>query len=167
MNTRSLLCSLCTLLLVLAVTLEPAKEFLAVCVNSSLTITCSTTTSALEWDFIPQQGNYSLAEYEFYNFQSTLDLVDMVGVFKVKLIAKYPLVSTATLDDVDSTHNGTILVCANTPLENRKPDQFAQVTILVESKLHCCIQYHIEQTQLASENLVLMPSRFSICSSES
>ena len=127
------------LFLELAVKLEPASEFIALCVNSSLVITCTTTTSMLEWSFIPNQGNVSLAEYEFYNTDSPLHQVAMVGVFKTRLIAKNPLVSTATLDDVVPTHNGTVLMCANTALENRKPDQVAQITILVDGRLFTCM----------------------------
>ena len=88
----------------------------------------------------------------------------MLGDFKIRLIAKYPLVSTATLDDVVPTHNGTVLTCANTPHESPKDDQFDQITIAVESKLQSCIHYYIEQTQLATEIVDLMLSRFSICS---
>ena len=116
----------------------------------------------LEWTFIPKQGNVSLAEYEFYNTDSTLDQVAMVGVFKTRLIDKDPLVSTATLDDVLPTHNGTVLMCANTALENRKPDQIAKITILVDGKLltsicpvpcYTALNWNFEHVMLASKIL--------------
>lgn len=117
-------------------TLEPASEFFAVCVNNRLKITCSTTASVLAWTLIPNQESPGNSEHiKEYNSASSLEDVGMIGDFILGLESKDPLLSTATLDDIDPKHNGSVLRCAN-DLAYQKASETAEITILVKGKLH-------------------------------
>ena len=61
---------------------------------------------------------------------SRLDDVGLIGDFVIRLESKGPLLSTATLDDVDPKHNGSVLTCASA-FPNPKPDEIAEIAILV------------------------------------
>ena len=116
-------------------TLEPAKEALALCVNSSLIITC-TTPSFLVWRLIPTTeqstpGNF----FKVYDNGSSLEDVDKIGDFLTRLQSKDPVVSTVTLDEVYPKHNGSVLMCACDQALNLPTDEFARITILVKGNL--------------------------------
>ena len=122
----------CTLLFALAATQEAASEYLALCVGSSLVVACcsSTTAAQLIWILIPNMpvGPNSTLEVT-YNDESSLEDVKMIGDFVVRLESKNPLVSTATLDEVDSKHNGTGLICRT--VTSQGSEEFTQTTILI------------------------------------
>ena len=59
----------------------------------------------------------------------------MIGDFLIRLESKDPLVSTATLNDTNLTHNGNVLTCS-TMLVGSQGDEIAQITILVKGELH-------------------------------
>ena len=62
-----------------------------------------------------------------YNNMSLIEDVKMIGDFVVRLESKNPLVSTATLDEVDTKHNGTVLTCMTLAMGS---EEFTQTTIL-------------------------------------
>ena len=117
------------ILLPLAVTLDPANESLALCFDSSLVITC-TTTGDLVWRLIPYQGSFNSLAPKVYRSTSSLQGVDMIDDFVVRLESKHPLVSTATLDEIAPKHNGSVLMCAINNFPDS--DEFANITILVK-----------------------------------
>ena len=56
--------------------------------------------------------------------------------FEAILLSTSPsLMSTATLNAANSTHNGTVLTCVNTILLNPGDDQMASINILVRGML--------------------------------
>ena len=115
----------------MAVTLDPANESLALCVDSSLEITC-TTVSYLVWLLIPNPGNLcSFAPKVYYN-SSSLEDVQMIGDFVLRLESKHPLVSTATLDQVELKHNGSVLMCVTYTILDS--EELAQITITVKGR---------------------------------
>ena len=59
---------------------------------------------------------------------SSLEDVKMIGDFVVRLESKNPLVSTATLDEVDTKHNGTVLTCMTLVMGS---EEFTQTTIVI------------------------------------
>ena len=147
---------LTTLSIALAVTLKPASKSFAFCVNSSLEITCTTTTSTVRWDIIiPTQGNSSSERTKVYTSSSSLEDVEMFGDLVLRLESKYPFVSTATLDEIDPTNNGTVLTCANTPLEFPKDDEIAKITVIVNGKLYIrniillCMLYYYDERKMS------------------
>ena len=107
---------------------EPANESFALCLNLSLVVTCcsSTTAWALRWIITPIQGGSTLV---IYTNISSLEDVKMIGDFVVRLESNSPLVSTVTLDEVDSKYNGTVLSCMT--YTSQGYEEFTQTTILV------------------------------------
>ena len=71
-----------------------------------------------------------------YTIESSLEDVRMVGDFVIRLESTKPLVSTATLNDVEPKHNGSVLMCASSASTILQPEQFAQIIVLVKGKLH-------------------------------
>ena len=83
----------------MAVTLEPESEFLSLCVNSSLKITCTSSTTLLQWELITnEQFNNSLLGTKVYTNTSSMEDVKMNDSFTTRLESKSPLVSTVTLN---------------------------------------------------------------------
>ena len=118
----------------LAVTLEPVTESLALCVKTSLEITC-TSTSLLIWELIPNHPSFSGHLSKVYTNTSSLEDVDRVGDFVTRLESTNPLVSTATLDEVDIKYNGSVLMCASMAGSNLEPGNFANIALLMKGKL--------------------------------
>ena len=145
----------------LAVTLEPANEPLALCVDSSLVISC-TTTSDLVWRLIPNQGNLNSFAPKVYTSSSSLGDVGMIDDFVLRLESKNPLVSTATLDRVYLKHNGSVLMCAISQFPDS--DEFANVTIIVKGIKQQATTISLEHVRFRS---ALLLSRSSLCSAVS
>ena len=120
----------------MAVTLEPESEFLSLCVNSSLKITCTSSTTLFQLELITnEQFNNSLLETKVYTNTSSMEDVKMNDSFTIRLESKSPLVSTVTLNAVNPEHNGTVLMCTKSLSTNLKPGGFANITIFVKGKL--------------------------------
>ena len=115
---------------VLEITLEPASGFLEVCINSSLKITC-TTTSDLVWLYMPDQENYTNADVREYTSTSTIPGEYMASDFVFRLESKNPLTSTATLADIKPSNDGNILKCGTKLTDLDAADN---ITILVKGK---------------------------------
>ena len=116
----------------LAAILEPANESLALCVGSSLIITCSSTTTTapvLTWTITLIPGDPISTILVFYTNTSSLEDVKMISNFVLRLESTNPIVSTTTLEEVDPKQNGTVLTCMTfTPLGSV---EFTQSTILI------------------------------------
>ena len=120
----------CTHILVVEhdVELQPSSEYVEVCSGTTVQINCTTGTDDLYWSATPEcQVSYDK------------DDTALVGVgmrfcdFKAILLSTSPsLMSTATLSNVNSSHNGTVLICQNTIVPvNLGPDQMASISIFV------------------------------------
>ena len=119
-------------LFALTAILEPVNESLALCVGSGLEITCNSTKAAvLRWIITTNSGSPSdpLTDLEVYSNSTNLEDVKMIGDFVVRLESSNSLVSTVTLDEVDSKHNGTVLTC--TTLTPQNFVEFTRTTILI------------------------------------
>ena len=124
------------LLLTLALTLEPTGEFFAVCISSTLEITCTSNASSLAWNITSnQESSKNTDSFHQYTSMAKIGVVGMIGDFVVRLQSKNPLASTATLDDVRLKHNWTFLQCMD-DLLYYLASEIAQITILVKGKLH-------------------------------
>ena len=103
-------------------------DFFEVCIGDKLEVTCKVNTFTLFWEI----NN----DVDGFTTQSMEGSVKMVGGFKVTLVLNnQPLVSTATLNNIDPSHNGTVLTCINTIVDQPLPEQMANVTIIVQGKL--------------------------------
>ena len=135
--------SINTITRIISINTGASSESLAVCVNSSLKITCTTTTSFLVWTFIPNQESPSKLDFKVYTSTSIPADDDTIGEFSLRLESTHPLlVSTATLDDVDTKHNGSVLTCANTDALVPETDQIANIAITVNGKSTCVVCYY-------------------------
>ena len=111
--------------------LEPAGGSVAVCVHDNIVITCIvSSTQILSWT-LRELKNGSVFDKEDYTSSSSLQQERMLGDFVLRLTSNVPLVSTATLNDTDPKHNGTLITCANTNADDPLPEQFAEVIMLV------------------------------------
>ena len=132
----------------LAVTLEPASESYAVCINSNLKITCtinSTNSIILAWMLIPGQENSSNIDPESYSNSLSMEMVKMIGDFVLRLASNNPLISTATLDPVKLKHNGTVLRCAN-HIVYEKANESTEIIIILKGKLYMLFLYMYYQS---------------------
>ena len=85
----------------------------------------------LSWT-LTELKNASVVDKEDYISSSSLDQKRMLGDFVLRLKSTSPLVSTATLNDTAPKHNGSLLTCANTGVNDPLPEQFAGIIILVK-----------------------------------
>ena len=96
-----------------------------VCVGDTAQVTCTAFGPDLAWLI----GNC------FESFTKTSDVgLELTGCdFVMKLVSKTTssLVSTATLSNVEPTHNGTVLTCYNTLILTASDAEMANVTIIV------------------------------------
>ena len=114
------------------VELQPAGESTEVCSGTAVQVNCTTETDDLYWTTTPTC-------FVSYDKSVTTD----VGVvrtfcdFEAILISTSPsLMSTATLRNVTSLHNGTVLTCRNTIAQfNLGPDQMASISIIVRGNV--------------------------------
>ena len=110
------------------VELQPSIESVELCSGTHVQVNCTTGTDDLYWRTSPE----CRVSYE-------KDDTALVGVvrpfcdFEAILLSTSPsLVSTATLSNVNSSHNGTVLTCVNTIIQvNLAADQMASITIIV------------------------------------
>ena len=120
-----------------SVYLEPAGGSVAVCVRDTIVITCTvSSTQILTWR-LPDIKHPGIVLNQQYNSSSSLQQERMLGDFVLRLNSTSPLVSTATLNDTDSKHNGSLLICANTNADDPLPEQFNDIIILVKG---ICVQ---------------------------
>ena len=108
-----------------AVELQPSSESIEVCLGSTVEVNCTTFTIDLYWETTPEC-------FFSYDSGNIVGLVGMFCDFEVILLSTSPsLMSTAALNNVNSSHNGTVLTCINTILPNPGADQMASVRIFV------------------------------------
>ena len=107
------------------VELQPSSESVEVCLGTTVEVNCTTETNFLLWSTSPECGIP-------YSKHST----DFVGVvrtfcdFEAILLSTSPsLMSTATLSNVNSSHNGTVLTCANTLVVGLGEDQSLSIIV--------------------------------------
>ena len=115
------------------VELQPSSESVEVCSGTAVQVNCTTGTNDLYWRTTPAcQVSYDK------------DDTALVGVgiqfcdFEAILLLTSPLLmSTATLSNVNPSHNGTVLTCVNTIVQvGLGPDQMASISILVRGNVH-------------------------------
>ena len=114
-----------------SVKLEPPGGPFTVCDHDTVVITCTLSSSQTLWWTLTDVKNASVFEQEQFISLSSLQQGKMLGDFVLRLKSTSPLVSTATLNDTDTKHNGTLLTCANTNAYP-PPEEFAGITILVK-----------------------------------
>ena len=113
------------LVLLFAVELEPSSNFVEVCLGTTVEVNCTTETNFLLWSASPECCiPYSKAS------------TDSVGVvrwfcdFEAILLSTSPsLMSTATLSNVNSSHNGTVLTCSNALVVGLGEDQSMSIIV--------------------------------------
>ena len=92
------------------------------CIGDGLVVTCTVLTVGIFWEVN--------GEMEGFTIISTVHSVKMVGNFEILLVSVSPdLVSTATLTNINSNHNGTVLTCLNSQEET------SNLTIIVQGRL--------------------------------
>ena len=113
-------------------------EYVHLCVNTSFNATCSTSsTTILVWRLSTTSGAAT--------FTRGTVTQQMIGDFLLVLLSQNPYESTATLSNVESHHNGTILVCANTT-SKPSPSEMATITLLVQGIILHILYYVISRT---------------------
>ena len=113
--------------------LQPSSESAEVCSGKAVQVNCTTETDDLYWRTTPECR---------VSYQK--DDTALVGVvrpfcdFEAILLSTSPsLMSTATLANVNSSHNGTVLTCVNTIIQvNLGADQMASISIVVRGNVH-------------------------------
>ena len=106
--------------------LQPASQFVESCVGTSISITCTVTANYLSWKANNVTHSFSM---------SGGNANKNIGDFYFELLSNnsQELVSMATLSNIDSNDNGTVLICASSILPNPTPKQKANITIIVHS----------------------------------
>ena len=125
LNQKLLLFHLFTMMSVAAVNLEPSGV-LQLCPGRNITFICTNNQPTfLVWRSFEQLQDYSDDDYQFFNHNSPLDMVEhVIGSFAVVLISTSPLTSTATLTkNFGLQLNGTNLTCSSTTSTNPSPSQ--------------------------------------------
>ena len=116
-----------------AVELQPSSESVEVCLGTAIEVNCTTGTNNLVWTTTPECRMS-------YNTANTALVGDVLTFcdFEVILLSTSPsLMSTAILRNVNLSHNGTVLTCANTFLiTNLQADQMASISIFVRGTIH-------------------------------
>ena len=112
-----------------AVELQPSSESIEVCVDDTVEVNCTTFTEYLYWETTPEC-------FVLYLGTTMAGLVGTFCDFEAILLSTSPsLMSTATLRNVKSSHNGTVLTCLNTILLNPTADQMASISIFVRGNV--------------------------------
>ena len=115
------------------VELQPSSESVEVCSGTAVQVNCTTGTDDLYWRTIPDCR-------VIYDKDDTalLGIVVSSCDFEAILISTSPsLMSTATLSNLNSSHNGTVLTCQNTKVQvNLQADQMASISIAVQGNVH-------------------------------
>ena len=75
--------------------------------------------------------NASVFDKADYLSSNSLTQERMLGDFVLRLKSNDPIVSTATLNDTDPKHNGSLLTCANTNADDPLPEQFVDIIVHV------------------------------------
>ena len=109
--------------------LHPSSEHIELCTGSTVEVNCTTFTQDLYWETTPDC-------FVTYDRDTTVGLVGTFCEFEAILLSTSPsLMSTATLSNVNSSHNGTVLTCANTLFLDRNADQMASISIFVRGNI--------------------------------
>ena len=110
------------------VELQPASESVEVCLGAAVQVNCTTETDRLLWKTTPE----CRVSYDKGNAQPLGVVTPFCDFEAVLLSTNSSLMSTATLSNVNSSHNGTVLTCVNTIVQvDLEPDQMASITIVV------------------------------------
>ena len=95
-----------------AVELQPSSESVEVCLGTAVEVNCTTGTNNLVWTTSPQ----CIRAYS----KDNTELVGVVRTFcdfeAILFSINQSLMSMAILRNVNPSHNGTVLTCANTLL---------------------------------------------------
>ena len=122
------------------VELQPSSESVEVCSGTAVQVNCTTETDDLYW-------RTTLECRVSYDKDDTALVGVMIPscVFEAILISTSPsLMSTATLSNLNSSHNGTVLTCVNTIVPvGLGPDQMASIIFLVRGNVHHKVRAHV------------------------
>ena len=115
------------------VELQPSIESVEVCLGTTVQVNCTTGTNDLLWRTSPE----CRVSYE-KNDTALVGVVRHSCDFEAILLSTNPsLLSTATLSNINFSHNGTVLTCVNTIIPvNLGADQMASIIIVVQGNLH-------------------------------
>ena len=125
--------------------LQPAAgKSVEVCSGTAVQVNCTTETNILYWSTTPT------CFVSYYDSDTAaVGVVRTFCDFEAILLSTSPsLMSRATLRNVTSLHNGTVLTCQNTIAQfNLGPDQMTSISIVVRGNVHhishvsvkCCI----------------------------
>ena len=111
--------------------LQPDSEYLRVCPGDSVEANCTSTTSFLHWKLnIPGKN---ICEMEIFFTLQSPENYTLCG-FSLTLLAKHSdeLISTARLEDVGWSMNGSVLTCSSTIAESPGANETTSITILIE-----------------------------------
>ena len=110
---------------VFSVDLQPAYDFLDVCIGDGLEVTCTADTPTLSWEIN--------GVMQIFTRVSMVNTVILVGDVELMLLSTgQELVSTATLNNINPIHNRTVLTCLN--VLNPLPEEMVNITIIVQGK---------------------------------
>ena len=97
------------------------------CVADELEVTCTVDALSLTWKVNGEQRVFTRL--------SPVNSVMMIADFDLILLSNnQELVSTATLNSTNPTHNGTVLSCSGVANPNPLPEEMATITIIVQGK---------------------------------
>ena len=95
------------------------------CVGDELVVNCTVNSFAI---FFEVNG-----ELKGFTGLSSINSVEMIGNFEIMLVSVSPeLVSTATLNNINPNHNGTVLTCLTDIDDDLPPEEMASITIIVQ-----------------------------------
>ena len=107
------------------VELQPAGDSVVACSDTAVQVNCTTETNTLYWTTTPPTCFVSYAKSD----TAAVGVVRTFCDFEAILLSTSPsLMSTATLTNVNNSHNGTDLTCRNTIAQfNLVPHQISIV----------------------------------------
>ena len=102
------------------VELQPSSELVEVCLGTSIEVNCTTETDDLLWGTSPAAECHVFCNKDDTAFVGFV--IPACDFEAILLSTSPPLLSTATLSNINSSHNGTVLTCLNTiiPWERTK-----------------------------------------------
>ena len=101
-----------------------------VCPGGTVVFTCTTDTGDLLWDSSGMNELYEIHESQLY-------MHDIIDIFTVNLtgIDGMTLVSTATVQNVQLTHNGRVITCSDATFQGSSISRTVQISGIIIATL--------------------------------
>ena len=98
---------------------------LDVCVGDELVVTCTVNSFQIFFEVNGKSIGFTIL--------SAVNSTEMVGGFEIMLVSTgQELVSTATINNINPNHNGTVLTCLTAIDVDLPPEEMANITIIVQ-----------------------------------